>query len=347
MEKWKTELAPADEQNLARAAELLQKGEVVGFPTETVYGLAGNALNPEAVEKIFLAKGRPQDNPLIVHIASMDMLPVLTSNPPELAFKLAKAFWPGPMTMVLPKSDLIPDVVSAGLSTVGIRFPSSKVAQALIQKSALPLAAPSGNLSGRPSPTTAAHMMEDMDGRIPMILDGGPCSVGVESTVIGVGTDRVRLFRPGGITVEMLEEVCPVEIDPGVLHAVEAGRKVASPGMKYRHYAPKADVQIVEGSFSAFQTFMEEQKGEGVYAIVFNGEENSLPVPALAFGAEDDPAAQARLLFDLLRECDELGAKRVFVRSPRVTGIGLAVYNRLLRAAAFQIVHLNESGVVE
>ena len=345
MEKWKTELVPADEANIARAAALLRQGEVVGFPTETVYGLAGDALNPEAVEKIFRAKGRPQDNPLIVHIASMEMLPGLVENPPELAFKLAEAFWPGPMTMVLPKSARIPDVTSAGLSTVGIRFPSNPVAQALIRESGLPIAAPSGNLSGRPSPTAAQHMMEDMDGRIPMILDGGPCAVGVESTVIGVGEDRVRLFRPGGITVEMLEEICPVEIDPGVLHVVEAGRKVASPGMKYRHYAPKADVKIVEGSFDAFRAFIGRQKGEGVFAIVFDGEENALPVHALPFGAEDDPAAQAHLLFDLLRECDERGAKEVYVRSPRTTGIGLAVYNRLLRAAAFQIVHLDESGV--
>ena len=259
--------------------------------------------------------------------------------------RTAEAFWPGPMTMVLPKSARIPNVTSAGLSTVGIRFPSNPVAQALIRESGLPIAAPSGNLSGRPSPTAAQHMMEDMDGRIPMILDGGPCAVGVESTVIGVGEDRVRLFRPGGITVEMLEEICPVEIDPGVLHIVEEGRKVASPGMKYRHYAPKAAVKIVEGSFDAFRAFIGRQAGEGVFAIVFDGEENALPVHALPFGAEDDPAAQAHLLFDLLRECDERGAKEVYVRSPRTTGIGLAVYNRLLRAAAFQIVHLDESGV--
>ena len=344
MEKWKTELRPADAGSIARAAELLRQGEVVGFPTETVYGLAGNALDPRAVAKIFTAKGRPQDNPLIVHIASMEMLPALVKDPPELAYKLAEAFWPGPLTMVLPKSALIPDETSAGLPTAGIRFPVNPVAQALIRESGLPLAAPSGNLSGRPSPTTARHMMEDMDGRIPMVLDGGPCAVGVESTVVGVMRDRVRLYRPGGVTVEMLEQVCPVEVDPGVLHAVDAGRKVASPGMKYRHYAPKADVQIVEGDFDAFRAFLEKKKGDGVFAVVFNGEEGGLPVPALPFGAEDDPAAQARLLFDLLRECDERGAKEVYVRSPRTSGIGLAVYNRLLRAAAFQIVHLEGKG---
>ena len=214
MEKWKTELVPADEASIARAAALLRQGEVVGFPTETVYGLAGDALNPEAVEKIFFAKGRPQDNPLIVHIASMEMLPDLVENPPELAFKLAEAFWPGPMTMVLPKSARIPNVTSAGLSTVGIRFPSNPVAQALIRESGLPIAAPSGNLSGRPSPTAAQHMMEDMDGRIPMILDGGPCAVGVRRA----GERAARAFCAAGGGGEDADRGLPrgIPSEPGV-----------------------------------------------------------------------------------------------------------------------------------
>lgn len=340
MEKWKTQVLPPDEENIRLAAELLQQGEVVGIPTETVYGLGANAFDVDAVAKIFAAKGRPGDNPLIVHIASMDMLAPLTVDVPELAYRLAEKFWPGPMTMILPKSDRIPNEVSAGLSTVGIRFPSHPVAQRLIEAAGLPIAAPSGNLSGHPSPTTAGHMLHDMDTRIPMIIDGGACTVGLESTVILVKEDRVRLLRPGGVTVEMMEEICPVEIDDGVLHSVAENEKVASPGMKYRHYAPVAEVTIVEGSLPAFRAFVDSQKGEGVYAVVFNGEESDMSVPALSFGMEDQPEAQAHLLFDLLRQCDELGAKKVFVRSPDRHGIGLAVYNRLLRAAAFHIVKL-------
>lgn len=342
MEKWKTQVLPPDTESIRLAAELLQQGEVVGFHTETVYGLGANAFNVEAVGKIFAAKGRPQDNPLIVHIASMETLPELVRNVPELAYRLAKKFWPGPLTMILQKSDRIPDAVSAGLSTVGIRFPSSPVAQQLIKAAGLPIAAPSGNLSGRPSPTTAAHMLQDMDTRIPMIIDGGECTVGLESTVIAVKEDRVRLLRPGGITVEMMEEICPVEIDDGVLHTVAADAKVASPGMKYRHYAPNAEVTIVEGSLPAFRAFMQRQKDEGVYAIVFSGEEQNMPIPTLSFGLEDHPDAQAHRLFDLLRQCDERRAKKVYVRSPDPYGIGLAVYNRLLRAAAFHIIKLKE-----
>lgn len=340
MEKWKTQVLPPDEENIRLAAELLQQGEVVGFHTETVYGLGANAFNVNAVAKIFAAKKRPPDNPLIVHIVSMDMLPELTENIPELAYRLAEKFWPGPLTMILPKSNRIPDIVTTGLPTVGIRFPSSPVAQKLIKASGLPIAAPSGNLSGHPSPTTAQHMLHDMDTRIPMIVDGGECVVGLESTVILVKEASVRLLRPGGVTVEMLEEICPVEIDDGVLHSVAENAKVASPGMKYRHYAPIAEVAIVEGTHDAFRAYMQQQQDDKVYAIVFSGEENDLPVPALSFGSEDHPEAQAHLLFDLLRKCDELGAKKVFVRSPDKHGIGLAVYNRLLRAAAFHIIKL-------
>ncbi len=344
MEKWNTRIYLPDEEGISEAARLLKEGEVVGFPTETVYGLAANAYNIDAVGKIFAAKGRPQDNPLIVHIASLEMLAPLVSEIPELAKKLAGAFWPGPMTMILPKSEKIPDAVSAGLSTVGIRYPSSRAAQKMILAAGLPLAAPSGNLSGHPSPTTAAHMLHDMNGRIPLIVDGGECEVGLESTVILVKKDCVRLLRPGGITVEMLREICPVEVDNGVLHAVAPDAKVASPGMKYKHYAPAAEVTIVEGSLPAFDRYMEKQKGDGVYAMVFDGDEKGLPVPALSFGKEGCPEDQAYRLFDLLRKCDDLGAKKVFVRSPDQSGIGLAVYNRLLRAAAFRIVKLEEKG---
>lgn len=338
MEKWKTQLLPGEPDFIRLAAELLQQGEVVGFHTETVYGLGANALDPEAVMKIFAAKGRPADNPLIVHITSMNMLDGLVRDVPQLAYRLAERFWPGPMTMILPKDEAVSDAVTAGLDTVGIRYPASPLAQALISAAGVPVAAPSGNRSGSPSPTTAEHMLADMDGRIPMILDGGECKVGLESTVILVKSDRVRLLRPGGVTVEMLEEICPVEIDKGVLNEIDSGEKVASPGMKYKHYAPSAEVSIVEGSLDSYIAFLRKQADDDTYAVVFAGEEDKMPVKALSFGHQDKPDEQAHLLFDLLRQCDELGAKKVYVRSPDRHGIGLAVYNRLIRAAAFRII---------
>ena len=334
-----TKLLPASPENIQLAASLLRQGEVAGLPTETVYGLAANALDPDAVARIFAAKGRPQDNPLIVHIARIEQLEQLT-HPPKLARKLADAFWPGPMTMVLPRRSVIPGCVAAGLDTVGIRMPSHPVAKAVIEAAGCPLAAPSANRSGSPSPTTAAHVLADMDGRIPLILDGGNCEVGVESTVILVLEDRVRLLRPGGITLSQLESICPVEMDEGVLHQIEPGQKVASPGMKYRHYAPSAKVVLVEGSAEEFASFMEAHQGEGVFAMVSREEADVLPCPTVPFGHRGDPASQAQELFSALRACDEKGAQTVYVRISGRKGIGLAIYNRLLRAAAFQVIRL-------
>lgn len=333
-----TQLLPASPESIAQAAALLKKGELVGLPTETVYGLAADALNPEAVRKIFAAKGRPQDNPLIVHICDLAMMETLTSNPPKLAYKLAKAFWPGPMTMVLPKAACLSDEVTASLPTVGIRFPAHPAAQAIIRESGLPLAAPSANLSGSPSPTRASHVYNDLQGKIPLIIDGGECAVGLESTVIAVTEDKIRLLRPGGITVEQLRAYAPVEIDNGVLHQLDAGAKVSSPGMKYKHYAPKARVIIVDAPLPDFVQFVNSHSGHGVYAMVFDGEEAFLHIPTLSFGVLGDRASQAKVLFDSLRRCDELGAKTVYVRAPQKDGIGLAVYNRLLRAAGFTVV---------
>ncbi len=333
-----TQLLPASPENIALAAALLQRGEVVGLPTETVYGLAADALNPQAVRKIFAAKGRPQDNPLIVHICDLSMLKTLTCEPPKLAYQLAEAFWPGPMTMVLPKADCLPDEVTASLPTVGIRFPAHPAAQAVIRESGLPLAAPSANLSGSPSPTKASHVYNDLQGKIPLILDGGECSVGLESTVVAVREGAIRLLRPGGITVEQLSAFAPVEIDNGVLHQMDPTAKVASPGMKYKHYSPKADVVIVDAGFPDFVSFVNSRRADGVYAMAFDGEETMLKVPTLSFGAAGDLSSQAKVLFDSLRRCDELGAKTVYVRSPQKNGIGLAVYNRLLRAAGFTVV---------
>ena len=245
-----TLLTPETDENAVKtAAELIRAGEVVGMPTETVYGLAANALNGEAVKKIFLAKGRPQDNPLIVHIADFEQIYDLCPAVPPQAKQLADAFWPGPLTMIVPKGDCIPDEVSCGLDTVGIRLPSHPMARALIRESGVPLAAPSANTSGRPSTTTAAHVMHDMDGKIAAVLDGGACGVGVESTVITLALERPRLLRPGGITLEQLRSVLgEVDVDRALYEKIGDDVKVSAPGMKYRHYAPKAPVTVVRGN---------------------------------------------------------------------------------------------------
>lgn len=331
-----TQLLPADGRGIALACQLLQAGEVVGIPTETVYGLAANALDPQAAGKIYAAKGRPQDNPLIVHIAEFAQLPALANRIPALAEKLAQAFWPGPLTMIFPKSERIPAATTGGLDTVAVRMPAHPVARRIIAESGLPLAAPSANLSGKPSPTKAAHVLRDMAGRIPLILDGGDCTVGLESTVIAIEEDSVRLLRPGGITVEMLSAHCPVAVDSGVLRQVGEGEKAQSPGMKYKHYAPNAEVIILDGPLDAFAAYVNARAEAGVFAMVYNGEEGALQVPTLSFGIKGDAPSQGKILFERLRECDEKGAKTVYVRMPDREGVGLAVYNRLLRAAGFR-----------
>lgn len=337
---YETKLLKPDEAGVALAVSLLRAGELVGMPTETVYGLAADALNPQAAAKIYAAKGRPSDNPLIVHIADLAMLEPLTTYRPKLAYTLAEAFWPGPLTMIFPKADRVPSATTGGMDTVAVRMPSHPVAAKLIRESGLPLAAPSANLSGLPSPTRAEHVYQDMHGRIPLILDGGECAVGVESTVISVGEDSVRLLRPGGITVEMLARYCRVEVDDGVLHKLAEGQKALSPGMKYKHYSPKANVIILDGDADAFAEYVNAHGGEGVWAMAFEGEEGALSVPTLPFGKRGDGLSQARVLFDQLRECDEKGASTVYVPMPEKDGVGLAVYNRLLRAAGFQVIGL-------
>ncbi len=323
------------------AARILKDGGLVGIPTETVYGLAANALNGAAAAKIFTAKGRPMDNPLIVHISEFDQIHRLVREIPDSAKALAERFWPGPMTMVLPKSDLIPNEVSAGLDTVGIRFPSHPVARALITAAGLPLAAPSGNLSGRPSPTTAEHMMHDMAGRIDAVLDGGPCGVGVESTVLTLAENPPRLLRPGGVTLEQLRSVLgTVEMDAAVLNPLQEGVRAASPGMKYKHYSPKANVIILEGSFEAYKTYVNRHTTEGTVALCYDGEGAQLNVPAVCYGGKSDGAQLARELFDALRKLDEINAKTVYARCPEPNGVGLAVYNRLIRAAGFEVLRL-------
>lgn len=331
---------PAD---IALAARLLKAGELVAMPTETVYGLAADARNEQAVAAIFTAKGRPQDNPLIVHISDVSELESIVRSVPEAAKRLAAAYWPGPLTMILPRGDSIPAVVSAGLSTVAVRLPSHPVARALIRESGCPLAAPSANLSGSPSPTTAAHVAADLSGRIAAIVDGGACEVGLESTVISLVGDTPRLLRPGGITLAQLKAVLgEVEVDPAVTHKLKAGAVVASPGMKYKHYAPNARVVLVKGSPAAFAAFVNAKKANGVWALCFSGEEATLEVPTLTYGRRDDPATQAQTLFLRLREADENNAALLYTACPSEDGVGLAVYNRLLRAAAFEVIDLTD-----
>ena len=333
----KTLLLKNTEEDIKTAAELLKNGGVVGIPTETVYGLAADALNPEAVKKIFKAKGRPGDNPLIVHIcdfSDIERLNLVTKIP-DTAKKLADAFWPGPLTMIMKKSDVIPNEVSAGLDTVAIRFPSHKTAQAIIRESGTVLAAPSANISGSPSPTTAQHVMNDMDGKIDAVLDGGASEVGLESTVITLAGDVPRVLRPGGITVEMLESVLgKVEVDDAVLHKLADNVKVASPGMKYKHYAPKAKITILDADSREFTEYVNSQKKEGLFALCFEEDVPFLQVPYISLGK--DETDQAKHLFAALRELDERGAQEVYARCPSKQGVGLAVYNRLIRAAAYQ-----------
>ncbi len=330
-----------NQEAILAAAQILKDGGLVGMPTETVYGLAANALNGKAVAKIFAAKGRPMDNPLIVHISEFNQLYKLVKEVPDAAKKLSEKFWPGPLTIILPKADIIPDEVSAGLDTVAVRFPSHPAARALINAAGLPLAAPSANLSGHPSPTTAEHVMNDMNGKIEAVLDGGACGVGVESTVITLATNPPRLLRPGGITLEQLRGVLgEVELDNAVLNPLPKGVRAASPGMKYKHYSPKANVIIIDSNFEKYKDYVNSHNTEGTAALCYNGEGAVLTVPTICYGCKDDYGEQARELFDALRKLDDINAQTVYARCPEPKGVGLAVYNRLIRAAGFEVLHL-------
>jgi len=335
-----TKLLQPDTAGVTEAGALLRQGELVAIPTETVYGLAADALNPTAVRAIFAAKGRPVDNPLIVHIARMEDWSPLVTEIPEQALRLADAFWPGPLTLILPASDRVPAEVRGGLSTVAVRFPSHPVAQAAILHAGCPLAAPSANRSGSPSPTNASRVMEDMNSRIAAVLEGGDSDVGVESTVLDLCHQPPRLLRPGGVTPAMLEEVIgPIDIDPAVVHALEEGAVAASPGMKYKHYAPKASIQLVKGTPKAYVAYVNAHNTPGTVALCFDEDVDNLRIPTVTYGHRDDPLEQAHRLFDALRQLDEQGAVTVYAACPAPTGVGLAVYNRLIRAAGFQVIN--------
>lgn len=339
METYQTQILSPNEETIAIAKEEILSGGIVGMPTETVYGLAANAFSSSALLKIFEAKGRPQDNPLIVHISGYEMLEQVTSCFSETARKLAEAFWPGPLTMILPKSDCLPCEVTAGLDTVGIRMPSHPVALDFIRACGVPIAAPSANLSGKPSPTKAEHVLKDLNGKIRWILEGGECQVGLESTVVRVEDDKVDLLRPGGITVEnLLEVVSEVHVNDGVFAQLKEGEKAASPGMKYKHYSPDANVILVRGRLNSFCRYVQEHMDDATGVLVFDGEEKHFNIPCITYGARKDSAAQGNRLFDALRELDEKGLKTVYVREPDQEGVGLAVYNRLLRSCGFQVI---------
>ena len=328
-----TQILPYNSENIAKAADIIKKGGLVGMPTETVYGLAANALDANAVRSIFEAKGRPQDNPLIVHISDIKMLPTLVRDIPQTAKDLAERFWGGPLTMIFPKADIIPSVTSGGLDTVAVRMPQSEAARALIEAAGVPIAAPSANLSGSPSPTTAQHVYDDMNGRIPMIIDGGECSCGVESTVICFRNGGIHVLRPGGVTAEMLSQFADVTIDKAVCAKPAEDEKVLSPGMKYKHYSPKANVIIVDEHGKRFVDYCVERSVGNTLALGAGVDESGIFVD---YGKT--PELQAQRLFSLLRKADDSGVDTVFVEMPSKEGVGLAVYNRLLRAAGFEVV---------
>ena len=325
------------------AVELLKNNQVVGMPTETVYGLAGNAYSELAVKRIFEAKGRPQDNPLIVHISEFSEIYDLVSEVPDIAKKLSEKFWPGPLTMILPKSEKVPMCVTAGLDSVAVRCPSHPVARNLIKNCGLPIAAPSANISGKPSPTKAEHVFSDLNGKIPLVIDGGESEEGVESTVISLCGEIPKLLRPGNVTLTELEMVCgKVLVDDAVLNPLKEGEKVSSPGMKYKHYSPNAEATILKGDYKSFCDYVNENKSDETYAMVFDGEGENLEVKYFTYGNKNDYRSLSNRLFDCLRELDTIGAKKCFVRCPEENTDDLAVLNRLLRAAAFRVIDLGD-----
>ncbi|MED1202911.1 L-threonylcarbamoyladenylate synthase [Heyndrickxia acidicola] len=327
---------------LEEAAKALKSDEVVAFPTETVYGLGANAKSDTAVEKIYKAKGRPNDNPLIVHISDYSELDELVESIPAKAKKLMDAFWPGPLTVILErKPGVLSEYVTAGLSTVGIRMPDHPVALRLIKKSGLPIAAPSANQSGRPSPTSAKHVMDDLSGRIAGVLDGGETGVGVESTVIDCSLEPPMIFRPGGISKEQIEVVIGyVDIDPA-LHENEK-EKPKSPGMKYTHYAPDAPMYLVEGDQAFLQQLIEEKRETGLKVGVLATEESATGYDADAVipcGSRGDLESVAHSLYDTLRAFNEENIDVIFSEVFPYQGIGLAIMNRLEKAAGKQWIY--------
>ena len=337
----KTLVLSAMESDTTRiAADIIKSGELVAIPTETVYGLGADGLNPAAVAKIFEAKGRPQDNPLILHICGAEQIETFCHDVPQAAYELANRFWPGPLTMVLPARDIVPKCTTAGLSTVAVRCPDNAVTREIIRLSGCPLAAPSANISGKPSTTTAEHVLHDHEGRIPAIVDGGPCRVGVESTIVDLTEQRPRLLRPGGITPEQLLEVLgDLVVDKAVTAQIDKDAVVKAPGMKYKHYAPQCQVVIVSGSREKAAAYIRSHYTQGDRVLCF---EEELPLyegcDPLAYGKEADVDSLSAGLFAALRILDNPNIGMVFARCPVGGGVAYAVQNRLKKAAAFHII---------
>lgn len=328
------------------AADIIARGGLVAFPTETVYGLGGDAFDVNASARIYEAKGRPSDNPLIVHIAALEDLYSLTDNIPDKALALAKEFWPGPLTMIVDKKNCVPDTVTGGLSTVAVRLPSHKIARDLIKASGTFIAAPSANLSGRPSPTRAEHVIEDLSGRVDMIIDGGDIEIGLESTIVDLTEDVPVILRPGYITMEMIEDVIgDVRLDKALMTGVSDGVAPKAPGMKYRHYAPKAELTIIEGErdkvINRINSFVEEGRRRNCKVGVMLTAETYDMVEAdvkISLGSGDSNEEIARNLFATLREFDETGVDVIYSEGFGDNGLGQAVMNRLLKAAGHRVI---------
>ena len=332
---------PAERLDTAQtAAAIIRNGGLVAIPTETVYGLGANGLDEAAVAKIFEAKGRPQDNPLILHICGPEQIELFCRDIPESAYLLSEKFWPGPLTMVLPARDCVPKRTTGGLDTVAVRCPDNEVTRQIIRLAGVPVAAPSANISGKPSTTTAEHVLHDHDGKIDAVVDGGACRVGLESTIVDLTGDRPRLLRPGGVTPEELTEVLgDLVIDKAVTAQIDMDAVVKAPGMKYKHYAPDCDVVIVSGSREKAAAYIRAHYESGDRVLCFEEElELYQDCDPLAYGREDAVETLSAGLFAALRELDEAGVARVYARCPVGGGVAYAVQNRLKKAAAFRII---------
>ncbi len=345
---WQVSESNPNPKLIIQAAALIREGGLVAFPTETVYGLGANGLNPQAVEKIFLAKGRPNDNPLILHVADREAIFRLTRRVEERAQKLMSLFWPGPLTLVLPKAKIVPDVVTGGLDTVAVRMPRHSVALALIKESGVPLAAPSANRSGYPSPTTGRHVWEDLGGRIDAILESGPTGIGVESTVLDLSGKLPVILRPGGITRENLAEVLgTVMVDPGLS---DPDQKPKAPGMKYTHYSPRGEVMLLNGTPEKIAGKISEliknhsHKGEKVGLLLTTETWERLTGVQVAYranlGSGNCPEDIARVLYGELRNCDAAGVDVIFTETYRIEGLGAALMNRLLKSAGYRVINI-------
>ena len=329
----KTQILKENKEDIEKAGQIIKDGGLVAFPTETVYGLGADGLNPEAVKKVYKAKGRPSDNPMILHISEIEQVYGIAKEVTPEHLKLMEAFWPGPMTVVMECKDIVPKETTGGLSTVGIRLPKTEAARQLISSAGTPIAAPSANLSGKPSPTKASHVLDDLDGRIDAIIEGGKCQVGIESTVLTIKEGKVIILRPGLITPEDIEKVLdmPVEFDPALTKGVGEDFKPMAPGMKYKHYAPNGQMIIFAGAEENIKAEIEKKKAEL--------ENNGKTVGVIFFGSDNVDEA-AHDLFDKLRQMDKENIEYILAGALDQRGLGFSVMNRMLKSAGYNVVNV-------